>query len=527
MVMKVELLGALDYAKLKEILKGIVGDSEEELAFVDEIIEAIEQLEKAERAIKVAAAGGLSNFKGNVFEKISSVRAEDYDEVVAFIKRVLKLGHDSITDHDYLLFAIQDVSPVIEQTIIAERFSSFTIKSRRLVDFSKAGFYIPDFHDKAGNILPNNEELKDIYTNYMQGLFNKYADFLGVGIEPEDARFVLPYCYNSNIIMGVDAHSLKDMIIKYTKTHLSKIQELREFGWRLYDIAKKHVPYIIDEIDKTPYQDTDSVRDFIDERAGDRIPDYDFMAKPVMLNNPQNVDDSILLYALMRRYNIELNQAKKVLEEMSEEDPNFKYDFMRRIVKEGDGLELKQVNFEFQIPQSFAVLTHLTRHRTHPIMAQEFVPNPKLEYYITPPAIQAKCAKDFDEVFTNNKIMYDTFKNEYGVCEEDLVYFTLSGNLSHTVTNLDGGTLKHILGLRECPKAQWETQAMARGLHEELDKLEGAEIFSSIIGPNCKITGVCRERKSCGLVNKYKENEEVQTGDNKVLAKAPESEKNK
>ena len=68
---------------------------------------------------------------------------------------------------------------------------------------------------------------------------------------------------------------------------------------------------------------------------------------------------------------------------------------------------------------------------------------------------------------------------------------------------------------------------MARGLHEELDKLEGAEIFSSIIGPNCKITGVCRERKSCGLVNKYKENEEVQTGDNKVLAKAPESEKNK
>ena len=109
MVMKIELLGALDYAKLKEILKGIVGDSEEELAYVDEIINAIEELEKAERAVMVAAAGGLSNFKGNVFEKISSVRAEDYDEIVAFIKRVLKQGHDSITDHDYLVIAIQDV----------------------------------------------------------------------------------------------------------------------------------------------------------------------------------------------------------------------------------------------------------------------------------------------------------------------------------------------------------------------------------------------------------------------------------
>jgi hypothetical protein len=27
--------------------------------------------------------------------------------------------------------------------------------------------------------------------------------------------------------------------------------------------------------------------------------------------------------------------------------------------------ELSQVNFDFQIPVSFAILTHLTRHRTH------------------------------------------------------------------------------------------------------------------------------------------------------------------
>ena len=513
--MKVELLGALDYAKLKEILRGIVGDSEEELAYVDEIIKAIEQLEKAERAIKVAAAGGLSNFKGNVFEKISSVRAEDYEEVVAFIKRVLKQKHDSITDHDYLLFGIQDVSPVIEQTIIGERFSSFTIKSRRLVDFSKAGFFVPDFHDKDGNILPNNEELKEIYRRYMQSLFDKYADFLAKGIEPEDARFILPYCYNSNIVMGVDAHTLKDMIIKYTKTHLSKIQELREFGLRLYEIAKEHVQYIIEEIDKIPYQDIDPVRDFLDEKAGDIIPDYEALTRPVMLNKPEQVDDSILIYALMRRYKITKEQAEKVLAEMSSEDPNFKYDLMKKIIKEGDGLELKQVNFEFQIPQSYAVLTHLTRHRTHPIMAPEFVPNPNLEYYITPPAIKATCEEEFDEIFTNNKIMYDTFKNEYGVCEEDLVYFTLSGNLSLTVTNLDGGTLSHILGLRECPKSQWETQGMARGLHEEVNKLEGAEIFTSIIGPNCKLTGECHERKSCGLVNRFKEEEE------RKLAKRP------
>ena len=71
------------------------------------------------------------------------------------------MGHDSISDHDYCVFAIKDVSPIVEQTIIEERFASFTIKSRREADFSQVGFYVPDFHDENGNILPNNEKLKE------------------------------------------------------------------------------------------------------------------------------------------------------------------------------------------------------------------------------------------------------------------------------------------------------------------------------------------------------------------------------
>lgn len=54
----------------------------------------------------------------------------------------------------------------------------------------------------------------------------------------EDARFILPYCYYSNIMMGIDAHTLKDMIIKFTKTKYAKIEELRLFGERLKEIAR-------------------------------------------------------------------------------------------------------------------------------------------------------------------------------------------------------------------------------------------------------------------------------------------------
>lgn len=92
---------------------------------------------------------------------------------------------------------------------------------------------------------------------------------------------------------------------------------------------------------------------------------------------------------------------------------------------------------------------------------------------------------------------YNYFKNDFHICEEDLVYFTLSGNQVNIITNMDGKTVKHILSLRECNKAQWEMQVIARGIHREIDKLEDAQYFSSILGPSGETLGICNEGKEC------------------------------
>jgi len=98
------------------------------------------------RIQRVAAAGKLSRFPGNIFEALEATN--DYESNLKLIKRIIKMGHKSIIEHDYLVFAICDVSPIIEQTIIGMRLSSFTVKSRREVDFRTAGFYIPEFRNK-------------------------------------------------------------------------------------------------------------------------------------------------------------------------------------------------------------------------------------------------------------------------------------------------------------------------------------------------------------------------------------------
>ena len=110
------------------------------------------------RIKKVAAAGKLSRYPGNVLEVLET--CNDTEKNIKLIKRIIGMGHKSIIEHDYLVFALCDVTPIVEQTIIGNRLTSFTIKSRREVDFRNVGFYIPEFRDKSLNIHKDNENLK-------------------------------------------------------------------------------------------------------------------------------------------------------------------------------------------------------------------------------------------------------------------------------------------------------------------------------------------------------------------------------
>ena len=491
--MKIEYIGALDYAKLEEKLKGKVAD-------IDELIKLLKENEIERKAEIVSTAGRLSRNPGTIFDVLELSEQKTLEQNLSFIKRVINMGHDSITDHDYCVFAIKNVSPVIEQTIIAERFSSFTIKSRREVDFSQVGFYTPDFHDQQGNLLDNNEQIRKEFQAHEQSLFNDYEKLVSLKVPLEDARFILPYSYYSNIIMGIDAHTLKDMIIKFTKTKYSKISEIKEFGEILYKIAQKQVPFIIDLIDKEPVKLEDSVDSYLKEKIQDKT--YDILDKPKLLRATTEIDDTILLSAIMRRYQFDIKKASEVYKLLCE-DKDFKNNLMRKIAFESDKLELTQVNFEFQIPISFAILTHLTRHRTHHIMIPDFSPIVDLTKIKIPPKIKKICPDIYQDIFDRNIKMYEHFKNDYGIREEDLIYFTLSGNIINVITNMDGKTLEHILRLRECTKAQWETREMALEIHDEIKALKDATYFSNILGPTCETQRFCKEGKeSCGRILK-------------------------
>lgn len=444
-----------------------------------------------------ASAGKLSRMKGTVYDAYESM--SDPEKAERFVRRVIGMGHTATIDHDYMVFAISGVSPVVEQTIIEERFSSFTIKSRREVDFSNPVFYVPNFYDNNGNLLDNNEELKNKYINHMNSLFENYSSFVERGIPKEDARFVLPYCFHSEIIMGLDGTSLARMINSLTRGKLSNITELREFGNSLLEIAKVRAPYI-DCLINNEVKNYSCVEEIL-FNSNIKV-SSDKVDSPVLINSTPNIDQTLFVNALARKYNISIKNATKVYEEEIKGNCELEKILMKAIFMEEEHDDLRQVNMRFNFSIPFAILTHLTRHRRLSLTIPQFVPNVDLTNYMVPPSIERNNYTDeFEEIFKFNNQVYLEFK-EAGVREEDLVYFVLGGVNSNIVLNCDGEALRWLCRLRECIKAQWCVRNIVTKMHEEIGNLDGNKYFSENLGPDCVVHHFCGEGKeSCGRID--------------------------
>ncbi len=449
-----------------------------------------------ERVQLVATAGLLSRSSNNVLDLYAS--RDNYEKNLNVAKRIIGYGHETIIEHDYLVFGLKDVSPIIEQILIGQRLASFTVKSRREVDFSQVGYYTPDF-----SYLDNANEVRDRYHQHMDYLFNEYAKMVDLGIPREDARFVLPYCYHSNLVMGVDGRTLEKLINYCLHSKMSVLPEVKELGMRLTEIVNEYVPYLVDKLQEVHSKQPDQLS-FLDDIVSNN--NYSILDKPQLVavlcdqGNNVDVEGSIIISALMARYQISYEKAKDIYHsKLTEEDCR---KIIGAICTSKEQRELEQVSFKYQIPFSLANLTHFTRHRMQSLLVPEFLPMWNLEKHIVPPTIKRKCLDTYESIYAKNISVYQSFRKN-SVEEKDLVYFYLSGNMVNVTTNMNARTLMWVSRMRCCNKAQWEIRRTLKGMVEQAK--DYAPIFGSYLGSTCDVFGTCPEGKeSCGKVLQLK-----------------------
>ena len=190
-----------------------------------------------------ATAGRISTTEGTAFSVFN--KGENNTEAnTKLIGKVLASGHKTIIEHHSFSVAFNNVSIIVEQFLIEFRLTSFTIKSRRYVDFSNAGYYMPEI---------TNENDKKLFVDTTENLFASYKELMDKGLIKEDARFLLPYNFNSNILMSCNARELMHIICTMIYGRGKNYKEIYDLGMQLKEQFDEIYPNIIEK-EKNTYE---------------------------------------------------------------------------------------------------------------------------------------------------------------------------------------------------------------------------------------------------------------------------------
>ena len=399
----------------------------------------------------VASAARISTTDGSALEVLK--KSDGGEKDMRLIGKVLASGHRSVLEHQTLSIAFDDVSVLVEQFAIEFRLASFTVKSRRYVDFSGAGFVMPDGAPEG-------------FSARMESLFALYGRLLALGVPREDARFVLPYCFRSNFYMTLNAREFIHMVRAMLYGRGSRWAELRALGASLKEQFERVYPGMVGEGAAAP------------EVAA--VPEFG-MGKAVsgsarLLSKP----DCSLLLDMASKFTEGRNKPESLL---NAERPR--------------ALEL--LNFVFSVRDvSLACVTHFARHRMQSPMYMPTLDALSRGNYVLPETVAANPgAREAYEAAFREQAAFAREMVSRGLRPEDAAYCALSGHTADMLFSMNARELLHFFKLRTCERAQWEIRAVALQMLRQLRACEG-ELFDGY-GPSCLVTGRCPEgRLTCG-----------------------------
>ncbi len=417
----------------------------------------------SDQGIKISsAAARISTTEGTAFSVLA--KSNESDEAnVKLIGKVLNSGHKTVIEHHCFNVAFNNVSVIVEQFLIEFRLTSFTIKSRRYVDFSDAGYYMPEIQ---------NPDDKELFENTTKRLFADYNNLMKQGLIKEDARFLLPYNFKSNILCTVNARELLHIICTMIYGRGRVYAELVTLGNELKTQLEAIYPGLVEK-EKAKYE-------------------------KYIAPDPINVNPAPIQYV---ESNVELITATedigKVLNTAMQVEGLDSFNIKTFITDGKLARILEQVNFTFKIENiTLASLTHFTRHRIH----SHIIPNLNTiindnKYKIAP---NIKENEEYMSIYTKAIENTDkTIRELSHLGAETLSYLYASGRTINVMTTMNARELLWFFKLRTCDRAQWEIRDIAVAMLKIL-RAKYPNIFNDF-GPSCLVDGRCPEgRLTCG-----------------------------
>ena len=413
-------------------------------------------------ALRVAASSArISTQQGTALEIFDRSLGDGRD--LKLIDKVLSSGHKSVIEHQTFSIAFNDVSVLVEQFVIEARLASFTVKSRRYVDFSGAGCVVPD--GLTG-------EQAELYGAAMRARFADYEKLMELDVPKEDARFLLPYCLRSNFFMTVNARELIALICAMLYGRGRVYAEIRALGAQLKEQFDGMYPGVIDA-----------------EKG--RRAECAVAPLPAAIRAGEPCEGGAELLSAPAEPMKLLADALAFSGRMGEGS-------VRELILDARPRELELLNYAFRIKNiSLACLTHFARHRIQTQVIPAVMTALAGGNYVLPETVRAipEAEAIYRAAFAEQAALAERALAA-GMKPEDVSYFALSGHQLDILLGMNARELMHFMKLRTCARAQWEIRGVAGKMLALLIQ-DAPEIFGKY-GPSCRF-GPCPEgRMSCG-----------------------------
>lgn len=120
------------------------------------------------------------------------------------VRDCCKQGHMSVLEHASVTFRVDGISRACSHQLVRHRLASYCQQSQRhvVVDTEGDGWYVIPPSVMAA------EHDRLLFKNVMHELASRYKQLLDIGIPAEDARYVLPQCVKTSLVVTMDYREL-------------------------------------------------------------------------------------------------------------------------------------------------------------------------------------------------------------------------------------------------------------------------------------------------------------------------------
>lgn len=143
------------------------------------------------------------------------------EDVGKLLEKLLTMGHMSALEHAHFAFGVEGISRACSHQLVRHRIASYSQQSQRYVRLREVNAILPPSVNERPRI-------REAFTEKLAELWDFYARMVDEGIEPEDARYILPNACETKIVVSMNAREL---------LHFFSLRLCRRAQWEIRALA--------------------------------------------------------------------------------------------------------------------------------------------------------------------------------------------------------------------------------------------------------------------------------------------------